>query len=131
MSNRKKLVGDVYLPTGKVGLSVGPLRFFLVVHGYTGMTFEKVLQDVSQLGSVNQISARSRCFDVIDDHAGYALFAVGIDAQVVPQFESDDIGYVFMLGDRGDFVLGQLTHVDAILNSKHGSAMLPVVVPTP
>ncbi len=34
--------------------------------------------------------------------------------------QRDGVRDMLMLGDRGDFLLGQSAHVDAVLNSQHG-----------
>ncbi len=84
------------------------------------MTFEKMLKHAPELGGMGQVAMDSRCLNVTDNQVRDAAFAVSRDTKIATHLERDDMRDVLMLGDRGDFILGQLTHIDAVTDGEHG-----------
>ena len=77
-----------------------------------------MLEDALEHGAALNIALVDRLFDVVDDHALDAHLAARRMHKIAAEFGGEQFRQVLMLSDSEDFVLGEIGHVDAVLQSQ-------------
>lgn len=86
-----------------------------------GMVVHEMVQHMEQNTHMVPVAPGLRCADIIDDHSPDRLIPVRLMRQVVAIGSRHAFRHMFVLGDRENLLLAEITHADNIIERYHHS----------
>ncbi len=95
------------------------------------MLRQEMAQGADEQRRVTIVASRQASADVVHQHLADYLAAMGAMQEIGTEFSGDNVGQMFVLGDRRHFRSIQAAHGNAVFQRNHGSTSQAVECKTP